>query len=141
MSSHCRARRTGSAAFSPDGRWLLFAAQDKRPSSQYRVFVMHPDGSNRRQLGDSTKSNEDPRWTIETGSVSCSPRFQCSRDCQMKRRRNLSSEEPRRSNCSASHRMGWLPAPCSPRRPTELPATVDCRPMASGWCITNRSRV
>lgn len=53
------------AAFSPDGRWLLFAAQDKRPSSQYRVFVMHPDGSNRRQLGDSTKSNEDPRWTID----------------------------------------------------------------------------
>src|SRR5215211_7529257 len=53
------------AAFSADGRWLLFAAQDKRPSSQYRVFVMHPDGSNRRQLGDSTKSNEDPRWTID----------------------------------------------------------------------------
>jgi len=53
------------AAFSPDGRWLLFAAQDKRPSSQYRVVVMHPDGSNRRQLGDSTKSNEDPRWTID----------------------------------------------------------------------------
>ena len=53
------------AAFSPDGRWLLFAAQDKRPSSQYRVYVMHPDGSNRRQLGDSTKSNEDPRWTTD----------------------------------------------------------------------------
>jgi Tol biopolymer transport system component len=53
------------AAFSPDGRWLLFAAQDKRPSSQYRVVVMHPDGSNRRQLGDSTKSNEDPRWTAD----------------------------------------------------------------------------
>ena len=53
------------AAFSPDGRWLLFAAQDRRPSSQYRVFVMHPDGSNRRQLGDSTKSNEDPRWTTD----------------------------------------------------------------------------
>jgi Tol biopolymer transport system component len=53
------------AAFSPDGRWLLFAAQDRRPSSQYRVFVMHPDGSNRRQLGDSTKSNEDPRWTAD----------------------------------------------------------------------------
>lgn len=53
------------AAFSPDGRWLLFAAQDRRPSSQYRVFVMHTDGSNRRQLGDSTKSNEDPRWTVD----------------------------------------------------------------------------
>jgi Tol biopolymer transport system component len=53
------------AAFSPDGRWLLFAAQDGRPSSQYHVFVMHPDGSNRRQLGDSTKSNEDPRWTTD----------------------------------------------------------------------------
>jgi len=53
------------AAFSPDGRWLLFAAQDRRPSSQYRVFVLHPDGSSRRQLGDSTKSNEDPRWTTD----------------------------------------------------------------------------
>ena len=53
------------SAFSPDGRWLLFAAQDKRPSSQYRVFVLHPDGSSRRQLGDSTKSNEDPRWTTD----------------------------------------------------------------------------
>lgn len=53
------------ATFSPEGRWLLFAAQDKRPSSQYRVFVMHPDGSNRLQLGDSTKSNEEPCWTID----------------------------------------------------------------------------
>lgn len=53
------------AAFSPDGRWLLFAAQDKRPSNQYRVFVMHPDGSNRQQLGDSTKSNEEPCWTMD----------------------------------------------------------------------------
>jgi Tol biopolymer transport system component len=26
---------------------------------------MHPDGANRRPLGDSTKSNEDPRWTID----------------------------------------------------------------------------
>ena len=57
------------AAFSPDGRWLLFAAQDKRPSNQYRVFVMHPDGSNRRPLGDMTKSNEDPRWTIDGARV------------------------------------------------------------------------
>jgi Tol biopolymer transport system component len=53
------------SAFSPDGQWLLIAAQDKRPSSQYRIFVMHPDGSNRRQLGDTTKSNEDPQWTID----------------------------------------------------------------------------
>lgn len=51
------------ATYSPDGRWLLFAAQNKRPSSQYRVFVMHPDGSNRLELGDSTKSNEEPCWT------------------------------------------------------------------------------
>ncbi|MBK6795375.1 MAG: PD40 domain-containing protein [Acidobacteria bacterium] len=57
------------AAFSPDGRWLLFAAQDKRPSIQYRVFVMHPDGSNRRPLGDMTKSNEDPRWSIDGARV------------------------------------------------------------------------
>jgi Tol biopolymer transport system component len=53
------------AAFSPDGRWLLFAAQDESPSGRYRVFVMRPDGSKRRQLGDSTKSNEDPRWTTD----------------------------------------------------------------------------
>lgn len=57
------------AAFSPDGRWLLYAAQDKRPSNQYRVFVMHPDGTNRRPLGDLTKSNEDPRWTIDGSRV------------------------------------------------------------------------
>lgn len=53
------------AAFSPDGRRLLFGAQDTRPSMHYRVFVMRPDGSERRQLGDSTKSNEDPRWTVD----------------------------------------------------------------------------
>lgn len=53
------------AAFSPDGRWLLFAAQDRRPSNRYRVFVMRPDGSSRRQLGDSTRSNEDPQWTTD----------------------------------------------------------------------------
>lgn len=53
------------AAFSPDGRWLLFAAQDKRPSMHYRVFVMRPDGSERRELGDSAKSNEDPRWSVD----------------------------------------------------------------------------
>lgn len=57
------------AAFSPDGRWLLFAAQDRRPSIHYRVFVMHPDGSDRRQLGDSLKSNEDPRWTTDGKKV------------------------------------------------------------------------
>jgi len=26
---------------------------------------MFPDGSNRRQLGDSTKSNEEPQWTTD----------------------------------------------------------------------------
>ena len=57
------------ASFSPDGRWLLFAAQDTRPSNHYRVFVMHPDGSSRRPLGDMTKSNEDPRWTIDGARV------------------------------------------------------------------------
>ncbi len=57
------------AAYSPDGRWLLFATQDKIPSSQYRVFVMRADGSDRRQLGDSTKSNEDPRWSTDGRQV------------------------------------------------------------------------
>jgi len=57
------------AAYSPDGRWLLFAAQDRRPSNQYRVFVMRPDGSDRRSLGDMTKSNEDPRWTMDGAQV------------------------------------------------------------------------
>jgi Tol biopolymer transport system component len=57
------------AAFSQDGRWLLFSSQDTIPSMQYRVFVMHPDGSNRRALGDSTKSNEDPRWSVDGAHV------------------------------------------------------------------------
>lgn len=57
------------AAFSPDGRWLLFAAQDRIPSNQYRVYVMRPDGSDRRPLGDMTKSNEDPRWTTDGARV------------------------------------------------------------------------
>ena len=57
------------AAYSPDGRWLLFAAQDRRPSNQYRVVVMRPDGSDRRSLGDMTKSNEDPRWTVDGAHV------------------------------------------------------------------------
>jgi Tol biopolymer transport system component len=57
------------AAYSPDGRWLLFAAQDRRPSNHYRVFVMRPDGSERRSLGDMTKSNEDPRWTLNGARV------------------------------------------------------------------------
>lgn len=57
------------AAYSPDGRWLLFAAQDRRPSNQYRVIVMRPDGSDRRSLGDMTKSNEDPRWTVDGARV------------------------------------------------------------------------
>jgi len=57
------------AAFSPDGRWLLFAAQDRIPSTQYRVYVMRPDGSDRRSLGDMAKSNEDPRWTTDGARV------------------------------------------------------------------------
>ncbi|MBK9238931.1 MAG: PD40 domain-containing protein [Acidobacteria bacterium] len=57
------------AAFSPDGRWLLFAAQDRIPSIQYRVYVMRPDGSDRRSLGDMAKSNEDPRWTTDGARV------------------------------------------------------------------------
>ncbi|MGE0556352.1 MAG: TolB family protein [Gemmatimonadales bacterium] len=50
-------------AFSADGAWLLFAAQERRPSSQYQVIVMHPDGSSRHVLGDTTKSNEGPAWS------------------------------------------------------------------------------
>jgi Tol biopolymer transport system component len=57
------------AAYSPDGHWLLFAAQDRRPSNHYRVVVMRPDGSDRRSLGDMTKSNEDPRWTLDGARV------------------------------------------------------------------------
>jgi Tol biopolymer transport system component len=57
------------AAYAPDGRWLVFAAQDRRPSNQYRVVVMRPDGSERRSLGDMTKSNEDPRWTVDGARV------------------------------------------------------------------------
>jgi Tol biopolymer transport system component len=53
------------AAFSRDGRWLLFAAQDTRPSTLYRVIVMRPDGSARRTLGSNSMSNEDPRWSID----------------------------------------------------------------------------
>lgn len=52
-------------AFSADGVWLLFAAQERRPSSQYQVIVMHPDGSARHVLGDTTKSNEGPGWSVD----------------------------------------------------------------------------
>jgi Tol biopolymer transport system component len=30
---------------------------------------MRPDGSERRSLGDMTKSNEDPRWTVDGARV------------------------------------------------------------------------
>jgi Tol biopolymer transport system component len=53
------------AAFSPDGQWLLFASQDTVPSTLYRIVVMRPDGSARRRLGDPSKSNEEPRWTLD----------------------------------------------------------------------------
>jgi len=51
------------SAYSADGAWLLFASQDTPPTYHYRVFVMRPDGTARREIGDPTSSNEDPRWT------------------------------------------------------------------------------
>jgi len=51
------------ATFSPDGKTILFGAQDKPRSPHYRILVVRPDGSGLRELGDSAKSNEGPRWS------------------------------------------------------------------------------
>ena len=53
------------ATFSPDGQWILFSAQDGPRAPTTRVVLIHPDGSNRRLLGDSTSSNEGPRWSTD----------------------------------------------------------------------------
>jgi dipeptidyl aminopeptidase/acylaminoacyl peptidase len=53
------------ATFSPDGRWILFAAQDGPRAATTRVVLIRPDGSDRRVLGDSTTSNEGPRWATD----------------------------------------------------------------------------
>lgn len=53
------------ATFSPDGRWILFAAQDGPRAATTRVVLIRPDGSDRRVLGDSTSSNEGPRWSAD----------------------------------------------------------------------------
>jgi len=57
------------SAFSPDGKWLLFAAQETRPSNQYQVVVVRVDGSVRHVLGDPARSNEEPEWTMDGGHV------------------------------------------------------------------------
>jgi Tol biopolymer transport system component len=53
------------ATFSADGQWILFSAQDGRRWPTTRVFVIRPDGTERRALGDSTSSNEGPRWSTD----------------------------------------------------------------------------
>jgi len=53
------------ATFSSDGQWILFSAQDGPRAPTTRVVVIHPDGSGRRLLGDSTSSNEGPRWSTD----------------------------------------------------------------------------
>jgi len=53
------------ATFSPDGQWILFAVQDGPRAATTRVAVIRPDGSDRRLLGDSTSSNEGPRWSTD----------------------------------------------------------------------------
>jgi Tol biopolymer transport system component len=53
------------ATFSPDGQWILFAAQDGPRAPTTRVVVIRPNGSDRRLLGDSTSSNEGPRWSTD----------------------------------------------------------------------------
>ena len=53
------------ATFSSDGQWILFSAQDGPRAPTTRVVIIHPDGSGRRLLGDSTSSNEGPRWSTD----------------------------------------------------------------------------
>ena len=53
------------ATFSPDGHWIVFAAQDGPRAPTTRVVLIRPDGSDRRLLGDSTTSNEGPRWSTD----------------------------------------------------------------------------
>lgn len=47
-------------SYSPDGRWVVFNSM--RASENANIFIMHPDGSDVRQLTKDKEPDWQPRW-------------------------------------------------------------------------------
>jgi len=50
----------GSPVFSPDGQWIAFISL--RNNEQADIFIMHPDGSDIRQITDNPEPDWQPQW-------------------------------------------------------------------------------
>ena len=50
----------GSPVFSPDGQWIAFISL--RNNDQADIFIMHPDGSDVRQITDNPEPDWQPQW-------------------------------------------------------------------------------
>jgi TolB protein len=53
-----------SAAWSPDGEWIAFAAWTR--SRSYDLYVIRPDGSGLRRLTTSAAAEHEPAWLLRT---------------------------------------------------------------------------
>ena len=50
----------GSPVFSPDGQWIAFISL--RNNDQADIFIMHPDGTDVRQITDNPEPDWQPQW-------------------------------------------------------------------------------
>jgi TolB protein len=64
--TNTQGRDEHDAAWSPDGRWIVYSAGGKGGASSYQLYVIRPDGLNRRVItracGDCAIINDDPSW-------------------------------------------------------------------------------
>ena len=52
-----------SSAFAPDGHWITFALQPS-PTANAQVFVMRPNGTDRRAVTDPSMWSSAPVWSF-----------------------------------------------------------------------------
>lgn len=58
------------SSFSPDGRWIVFQGRPDNAAARDRVYIVASDGSQLRQLSDSSYGAEGPRWSPDGRTIS-----------------------------------------------------------------------